>query len=581
MSDRVLTDEQVYTITERYLNGETSTFLAKEYGVSQDTISKWIKKQGVSMRTSGESMSAGLNDNYFGGDLDEHAAYWLGFISADGHIVVKNEVPAGLRIFLSSVDRDMLEKFAEDINYKGTIKDYTRTKNGKKYYESGITFRSRKLCSDLDHLGVLQWKNGNSKILDEMNPDLRRHFIRGLFDGDGCITATKRKDRPSLTHKITIVDNKSNVDPMKSVEKYISLGSGASQNGVKIRKTTCSLVWVGRKQVANIGKWMYSNATIFMGRKKIKFPDHALIECCGINNHNRYHYSNWKQSFESAEACVEWLLAYGFHPPEYEIDSSNIDSFLNVEDTLNANVNCPKILDVIRHFSGHYWHSTHNGYNPPSAVWESGNQSILHAATNKIWDKKLVNIHTLLRAIKRHYKDFTVVSIFKPWVARHVCKMLLPNGGTVIDPCMGWGGRLIGCVDLDIDYIGYDLNKLAISSHVAIKKFLGGRIKSATFKNADASKIEWPQADLLFTSPPYDNTELYHGINSHNTLTEPIVKNILQFPGRIALNVPLRNVKMCQKLAIAAGRELVDKLEMKTSSFQGREKTYEPILIYK
>lgn len=579
MTNRVLTDQQIIELGDRYVAGESSTSLAREFGISQDTASKWIKRSGIKMRASRDSLSAGLNETYFS-IVDEHRAYWLGFISADGHIVVKNGVPTTFRLFLSTLDRDVLEKLVCDINFGGTIKDYVRTRRGKDYYESGIVFNSRQFCGDLDKWGVLDWKNNDPRMMWLIPPEFRRDFVRGLFDGDGCITARQRNDRPSLVHKVTLVDNKLNAKSLEAVESEISDGASVNKNGVKIGSSCCRLVWVGRNQVKRIAEWMYEGATIFMDRKKRLFPGHINIQCgAAISAEERYNYNNWKEIFTDVGECCEWLLDYGFCAPQYKVSVDDI--ILDIDDKLNANVNKPKITNIIKHFSPHYWYSTHKDYNAVADAWEPGNGSVLKSVIERLWPKKVVNIHTLLLGIARHYKDFTNVSIFKPWVARYIYEKLLPNGGVVIDPCMGWGGRLIGCMDLNINYIGYDLNPNVIKSHNVLREFLGDKIMDSSFEMADSTTVDFPDGDLIFTSPPYDNTELYYGIDSHNTKSMPIYENIFnKFNGIIALNIPLRHVDCINIVADRRGYKIIDEFRMTTTSFMGRERTYEPILVF-
>ena len=201
---------------------------------------------------------------------------------------------------------------------------------------------------------------------------------------------------------------------------------------------------------------------------------------------------------------------------------------------------------------------------------------------NKLWKKKSgVNIYGLVRAISKQCKDFTAVSIFKPWVARHVYDKYLPSGGIIVDPCMGWGGRLLGTVDSKFVYKGFDLNPLAVESNKKMAEFIGSRIITPEIAQGDSSLIDFPEGDLLFTSPPYDDCEHYYGIDSTKTKTAPILENIFsKFRGVIALNVPKRQEELCKEIATKCGRTLIDRLEMKTASFMGREKTYEPILVF-
>jgi hypothetical protein len=295
------------------------------------------------------------------------------------------------------------------------------------------------------------------------------------------------------------------------------------------------------------------------------------------------YYSDWKKEFNDYELCFKWLIKNGFKHVEYSnkvlIDA--IDDIKNAEPNLNTS-NGPRSASLlIKHFSDHFYYSTHDQYNTVSSAWEIGNQSVLKNALKMIWNKdKKCNIYTLVRTIAKHFKDFTTVSIFKPWVASYIYNTYLPNGGIVVDPCMGWGGRLLGCLNKNIEYIGYDFNINSVDSNKKLSKFI--KFDKCEFIYADSSIVDFKQGDLLFTSPPYDDTELYYGIDSCKTVTEPIYNNIFnKFNGIIALNVPLRHEELCKSIGNKYNYKLFDKHEMKTNSFMGREKTYEPILVFK
>lgn len=305
-----------------------------------------------------------------------------------------------------------------------------------------------------------------------------------------------------------------------------------------------------------------------------------------ITEDDKFHAANWKLFFDTPKACFEWLLARGFEAPRYGLlelaDSASKMTVCNGR-YLEAGYGNKHPARLTTHFFPHFWQSTHKEYQPITAAWELGNTKVLQKAVEQLWLQKLeVNIYGLLKCIQRSFKDFSVVSIFKPWIAAYLYDRYLPNGGVVIDPCCGWGGRFMASAGRDIKYIGYDLNSNGIKSHSALADFLGSRVKhQPEFHQADSSVVKFQDGDLLFTSPPYDDTELYSGIDSYKTMTKPIVENVFdQFKGIIVLNVPKRQETMVLDVARFHGRNMVDRLEMKTGSFMGRTVTYEPILVF-
>ncbi len=305
-----------------------------------------------------------------------------------------------------------------------------------------------------------------------------------------------------------------------------------------------------------------------------------------IEDIDKYFCLNWKLAFKSVDECYGFIVDFGFQPLRWNKDKLllALNSLFKAkgDNRLNANYTNVNVVNLIIHFSDHYWWSTHKNYNPIAQAFLPGNRTILRDAIYDLWyNKKEVNIYSLVRLIARKYKDFTPVSVFKPWVARYVYETILPNGGRIIDPCMGWGGRLLGTLDSNYSYVGYDFNPCVVSSHKALKKFVGSRFTNEVeFHHADSSQTEWPDGDLLFTSPPYDDTEYYHGLSEQCLDTSAIYENIMRFKGLVALNVPLRHQEKCMKIAISHGRKVISELKMKTANFMGRETTYEPILVF-
>lgn len=107
-------------------------------------------------------------------------AYWLGFIYADG-CLSKNE----LILHLGIKDEEHLNKFKKAIKSNGKIE----------INETHATFRisSKEISYDLIKLGVLRRKTFIIKYPNLLK-NLERHFIRGYFDGDGCISNIKNKN---------------------------------------------------------------------------------------------------------------------------------------------------------------------------------------------------------------------------------------------------------------------------------------------------------------------------------------------------------------------------------------------------
>ena len=137
-----------------------------------------------------------LNENYFENIDTEQKAYFLGFIFADGNIQLrqvntnKYRLRIGLRNKYSEIA--LLNTFKNELMYEGDIRIETK-KNG--YEVCILDINSKKLITDLIKHGVNGNKTRIIKFPTTVPRCLIRHFIRGFFDGDGCIR--ERKSRPN------------------------------------------------------------------------------------------------------------------------------------------------------------------------------------------------------------------------------------------------------------------------------------------------------------------------------------------------------------------------------------------------
>ncbi len=107
------------------------------------------------------------------------------------------------------------------------------------------------------------------------------------------------------------------------------------------------------------------------------------------------------------------------------------------------------------------------------------------------------------------------VSNFRPTVAKYIYDRYCPENGIVLDPCAGYGGRLFGAwasdnvkfyigVDPDDRQIRGNANMVLDLHHVESR--LTSYLKRAAFEDFKGAEQSY---DLIFTSPPYFDTERY------------------------------------------------------------------------
>lgn len=137
------------------------------------------------------------NKSFFHVIDTEQKAYWLGFFYADGYTqkrVRNNEAS----IMLSVVDADHLRKFNKAI--EGNVEVTTQIRgngfNDKKSEVATIRLYSSEIVDDLISHGCVPNKTKSIKFPKLETESLQWAFIRGFFDGDGCLCFNKKKQAP-------------------------------------------------------------------------------------------------------------------------------------------------------------------------------------------------------------------------------------------------------------------------------------------------------------------------------------------------------------------------------------------------
>jgi 16S rRNA G966 N2-methylase RsmD len=99
-----------------------------------------------------------------------------------------------------------------------------------------------------------------------------------------------------------------------------------------------------------------------------------------------------------------------------------------------------------------------------------------------------------------------VVSLFKPTLAKNICLKYGTLNGTVLDPCAGFGGRLLGALAAEMKYVACEPNKKTYLELKKMSEILNcGNIYNMPLEEFRSDKT----FDLIFTCPPYFKKEIY------------------------------------------------------------------------
>lgn len=103
-------------------------------------------------------------------------------------------------------------------------------------------------------------------------------------------------------------------------------------------------------------------------------------------------------------------------------------------------------------------------------------------------------------------------SFYRPHFSKQVCMMTGKFDGRVFDPCMGWGGRLLGTTSNMWHYTGCDPNVETFNNLQRMVNFIGISNR-VSIHNIGAEEFDYDKidpVDVVITSPPYFNLEVYN-----------------------------------------------------------------------
>lgn len=253
-----LTIEEELQIINRFNDKIPLKLIVSEFNIkSKKTIYDVLKRNGRDKIIPNKKYT--VDETYFKNIDTQDKAYWLGFLYADGYVRMKNNRSGELKLKLGLKDKEHIELFKDCIKSTHKIKDVKSyvTVGDRKYESDCSTFSiyNTKIVSDLYKHGCVNNKTFKIK-LPKLREDLIRHFIRGYFDGDGCI---------SLPINIKILGNE---DFISSLQKFLCEKLNSSRVYNYKYGNIRSLIISNIKDSISFMNYIYEDSNIFLERKR-------------------------------------------------------------------------------------------------------------------------------------------------------------------------------------------------------------------------------------------------------------------------------------------------------------------------
>ena len=210
----------------------------------------------------------------------------------------------------------------------------------------------------------------------------------------------------------------------------------------------------------------------------------------------------------------------------------------------------------------------------------------------KLWDET-VKRNRRKKAINSSATDmFEVYRInrgaivfFKASTAKYIYNRF--NATSVLDPTAGWGGRLLGASSLGIRYAGFDTNINLKDGYDRMIKDLNINEDQCMMFYQNCLDFDYSTIcpyDLVLTSPPYINMELYEGMKpfetDHKYYTEFLIPMMIKafahlaVGGHMCINISPKMFKTLMKLGYEKPDELVDLRQQLGAEFKTKSQDY-------
>jgi hypothetical protein len=178
---------------KKYLSsGGSIKSLMNAFGLPRCCVKKNLLYQGVKLKGYDDLRKIySINNNFFKNveNWTEKQAYFYGWLYSDG-CCSGNHISIGL----SQVDLEILKKLNSIIENTGPIAFVNKKKKfiirGKELTTKetcSLNIYSKEIAKDIKSLGI---QSGKSEVLgypEWLNQNLSASFLRGVFEGDGCI----------------------------------------------------------------------------------------------------------------------------------------------------------------------------------------------------------------------------------------------------------------------------------------------------------------------------------------------------------------------------------------------------------
>lgn len=242
--------------------GKTIQHISNIVGDSPSTIRRILNKNNINTKFYFKKYS--INENYFNEINCQEKAYILGLLYADG---CASKTSNNIKLCLQEEDKDILEKILILIQSTKPLKLLPKKQlNWKNQYLLELT--NKIIYNDLVNFGVSPNKTFYITFPNWIEKKIISHFIRGYFDGDGCLYKSKNEKifYWSIVGATNFCQSIKNI-LLEQLDIISYIYNHKTSNGISYLRVRA------KKDIIKLCNWLWHDSKIHLDRKYAKFND--------------------------------------------------------------------------------------------------------------------------------------------------------------------------------------------------------------------------------------------------------------------------------------------------------------------
>lgn len=191
-----------------------------------------------------------------------NSSYWAGLLAADGRIDVNSTI--GLE--LSEKDKYLVEQFKTDCSSEHAIyyRDATQAYS--------VRFTDTNICDSLKLNFSVTVNKTHSLELPLLPEDMYPHYLRGIFDGDGCLTEFFN-NRPTASFRV--YQTSGSLEFLQQLLEFLRCNNITVGGSIQKKASNCWHLQLGVRDSTSFLNYIYLNNNVnqhrFMLRKYEKY----------------------------------------------------------------------------------------------------------------------------------------------------------------------------------------------------------------------------------------------------------------------------------------------------------------------